>query len=111
VEDFKTEFINLTNASYPIYEADGQAVDSVPADSILTLSSDSALTLWARYERVIIKGSGLELVQRPGWREPELGEYVVECVNRDGSAIEKRRIGFKDIWLSSGVIIYERIGV
>jgi hypothetical protein len=105
VAEFKTEFINLTNASYPIYEADGQAVDSVPADSILTLSSDSALTLWARYERIIIKGSGLELVQRPGWREPELGEHVVECVNRDGSAIEKRRIGFKDIWLPQFVLV------
>jgi hypothetical protein len=71
----------------------------------MTFQSGSPYTTYARWNQVDIYKDRAELHERPEWKEPDRGQFVIDCLNRDGGKVEKRDIGNQVIALPKGIPI------
>jgi hypothetical protein len=102
---FETRINNRLPTISHVYESTGERICSIASKGWMTITSESPLSTYARYDQVDIYPDHVELHQRAGWQEPSRGAFEIEVINRDGGELE----GWQGVSLPKGVPV--RIGI
>jgi hypothetical protein len=106
---FETKVINHTSEMYPVYESNGELLVQISSKGWITVTSQSALTTYARWSQVDLFKDHVELQERSGWEEPVRGQFEIELLNVDGGELEQRAVGGSIVFLPRHIPV--RVGI
>jgi len=96
---FETKIVNHRPALFALYESNGQVLERISEKGWTIIVSENSRTTYARWDLVEVFGDHVYLRERPGWREPERGEFVTELLNVDGEEVESRIVNGSVVFL------------
>ncbi|HUU37205.1 MAG TPA: hypothetical protein VMW46_03245 [Candidatus Desulfaltia sp.] len=108
-EVFETKVINHRPVLFPLYESNGELLVNISGKGWMTITSQSPLTTYARWDEINIRKDGVELHERSGWEEPVRGQFEIELLNVDGGELEQRVAGGQVIFLPRHIPV--RVGI
>ena len=74
-----------------------------PGDSVIVEAITNTAT-YARWEEVTwLPDGSVRLTPRAGFKEPDLGRWVLHCLNRDGKPLEYRQVGATRVCLPRNI--------
>jgi len=102
---YEITFLNKRKGIQTVYDRDGAALASIPPKSSVTLYTDDPLSLWAPYADVTFlpEEPWVKLEERPGWQEPNRGDWVVRVTNLNGLDVEYVVVGGQVLCLMKNV--------
>ena len=94
-QTFKTLLINRRVAeTVEVHERDGSIFVNLEPGITYEAESVNPETLYSRFSSVTWnEGGKVSFVERTNFRQPDLGRWVLHCLNKDGAGVEFRHCG------------------